>query len=142
LIQIYECLCDETRLRILNLLNDGPLCVSHLQEVMNEPQVKISKHLAYLKSKDIVRSQRHRNMMIYHLPIEGNPQLEVNLRCLRECVRTVPVFINDKEKLYRLMAKNDWLTDVVSSKGLPVSKFSRRPRKRSGALASSAPEKK
>ena len=129
LIQIYECLCDETRLRILNLLNDGPLCVCHLQEIMGEPQVKISKHLAYLKTKDIVRARRYRNMMIYHLPIEGNEQLEVNLLCLRECVKTVPAFVTDKEKLYRLLAKNDWLTDVVASKGLPASKFSRRSRK-------------
>jgi ArsR family transcriptional regulator len=126
LIRIYECLCDETRLRILNLLNDGPLCVCHLQEIMEEPQVKISKHLAYLKTKGIVAARRYRNMMIYHLPIEGSPQLEVNLACLRECVRTVPVFIQDKEKLFKCLAKNDWLTDVATSKGLAASRFASR----------------
>jgi ArsR family transcriptional regulator len=128
LIRIYECLCDETRLRILNLLNDGPLCVCHLQDIMDESQVKISKHLAYLKTKGVVGAKRYRNMMLYHLPIEGSPQLEVNLACLRECVRTVPVFIQDKEKLFRLLAKNDWLTDVSASKGVPASRFSRRQR--------------
>lgn len=138
LIQIYECLCDETRLRILNLLNDGPLCVCHLQEILDEPQVKVSKHLAYLKSKDIVRARRHRNMMIYHLPIEGNEQLEVNLLCLRECVKAVPVFVNDKEKLYRVLAKNDWLTDVVAFNGLPPSKFTRRVKKTRSPLLSPA----
>jgi ArsR family transcriptional regulator len=138
LIRIYECLCDETRLRILNLLNDGPLCVCHLQDIMGESQVKISKHLSYLKTKGIVGARRYRNMMIYHLPIEGSPQLEVNLACLRECVRTVPVFIADKEKLFRLLAKNDWLTDVASSKGLPASRFSRRSRPQAKKLLSSA----
>ncbi len=46
LIQIYQCLCDETRLRILHLLQDGELCVCHFQQILEEPQVKISKHLA------------------------------------------------------------------------------------------------
>ena len=45
LIQIYQCLCDPTRLRILHLLTQTPLCVCHFQEIFNEPQVKISKHL-------------------------------------------------------------------------------------------------
>ena len=40
LVQIYHCFCDRTRLRILNLLCEGPLCVCHFQELLNEPQVK------------------------------------------------------------------------------------------------------
>jgi len=38
LIQIYQCLCDQTRLRILNLLGEGPLCVCHFQEILGEPR--------------------------------------------------------------------------------------------------------
>ena len=48
LVPIYQCLCDRTRLRILNLLDSGPLCVCHFQTLLKEGQVKISKHLAYL----------------------------------------------------------------------------------------------
>lgn len=54
LVQIYECLCDQARLRILNALSGGPLCVCHLQEILGERQVKISKHLGYLKRHGIV----------------------------------------------------------------------------------------
>jgi hypothetical protein len=46
LIRICQCFCDETRLRILNLL-----CVCHFQSILDEPQVKIFKHLLYLKTK-------------------------------------------------------------------------------------------
>jgi ArsR family transcriptional regulator, arsenate/arsenite/antimonite-responsive transcriptional repressor len=45
LVQIYQCLCDETRLRLLHLLLQGPLCVFHFQAVLGEPQAKISRHL-------------------------------------------------------------------------------------------------
>ena len=58
LIQIYQCFCDRTRLRILNLLAQGPLCVCHFQEILGEPQVKISKHLGYLKEREIVVAER------------------------------------------------------------------------------------
>ena len=35
LIQIYRCLCDKNRLRIVHLLKQGPLCVCHFQTVLN-----------------------------------------------------------------------------------------------------------
>ena len=54
LVSIYQCLCDHTRLRILHALTGGPLCVCHLQEILGEPQVKVSKHLAYLKQHGMV----------------------------------------------------------------------------------------
>ena len=51
LIVIYQCLCDETRLRILNLLaSTDQLCVCHFQRLLNKTQVQISKHLSYLKA--------------------------------------------------------------------------------------------
>ena len=37
LVQIYECLCDATRLRLLNVLAQGPLCVCHFQEILDDP---------------------------------------------------------------------------------------------------------
>jgi len=68
LVTLYECLCDMTRLRILNLLQNGPLCVCHIQDILDEPQVKVSKHLGYLKSRDVVTASREGNWMIYALP--------------------------------------------------------------------------
>ena len=69
LVKIYECLCDATRLRLLNLLLQGPLCVCHIQAVLGEPQVKISKHLGYLKARGLVTVRRQGNWMIYALPV-------------------------------------------------------------------------
>jgi ArsR family transcriptional regulator len=99
LIQIYQCLCDQTRLRILNLLVEGPLCVCHFQEILAEPQVKISKHLAYLKTHGMVEARREANWMIYRLPDQPSRELKANLACLQDCAREEPVFRNDREKL-------------------------------------------
>lgn len=101
LIRIYQCLCDETRLRILNLLAEGPLCVCHFQEILQEPQVKISKHLAYLKSHGMVEARREANWMIYRLPARPSPELKANLACLQDCARENARLRRDSAKLRR-----------------------------------------
>ena len=101
LVQIYQCLCDPTRLRILHLLSQGPLCVCHFQEVLDEPQVKISKHLAYLKANGLVEARRDPNWMIYSLPARRSRELKANLACLQDCVEEDPVFQRDAERLRR-----------------------------------------
>jgi ArsR family transcriptional regulator len=102
LIEIYQCFCDRTRLRILHLLTKSPLCVCHFQEILGEPQVKISKHLAYLRSRKMVSTQREQNWIIYSLPERRADELEKNLRCLQDCVQTDPIFKRDLHKLTRL----------------------------------------
>lgn len=102
LIQIYECFCDRTRLRMLHLLTVSPLCVCHFQCILGEPQVKVSKHLAYLRSRKMVVAIREGNWMIYSLPQKCASELENNLRCLRDCVRSDAIFRRDLKKLAAL----------------------------------------
>lgn len=105
LIRIYQCLCDETRLRILNLLRDGELCVCHFQEILGEPQVKISKHLAYLRKNGLVESRKEANWVIYQLPTKPSHELSANLACLQECVTGNAIFSRDTEKRRKLVTK-------------------------------------
>jgi ArsR family transcriptional regulator, arsenate/arsenite/antimonite-responsive transcriptional repressor len=105
LVRIYECLCDRTRLRILGLLLRGPLCVCHLQAVLGEPQVKVSKHLRYLKSRGLVGVTKSANWRVYHLPARRPRELERNLRCLQDCVGEDPAFRRDAAKLARSRAR-------------------------------------
>ena len=102
LIQIYQCFCDRTRLRVLHLLTQSPLCVCHFQEILDEPQVKISKHLAYLRQRGIVQVERDGNWIIYSLPKKRAPELETNLQCLQDCVQSEKIFARDLTKLSRL----------------------------------------
>ena len=103
LITVYQCLCDETRLRILSLLSVAPLCVCHLQRVLGKPQVIVSQHLAYLRDRKMVAVRRYRQWMIYSLPPSPPPGLEANLKCLQDCVQTEPFFKRDRAKLKKLM---------------------------------------
>lgn len=104
LVKIYECLCDVTRLRLLHVLARGPLCVCHFQAVLGEPQVKISKHLGYLRGRGLVTARREGNWMIYALPeaARRSPELAANLACLQDCVRENAVFKRDLARLAKL----------------------------------------
>ncbi len=105
LVKIYECLCDRTRLRILNLLCSGPLCVCHVQEILREPQVKISRHLNYLRARDMVAVQREANWMVYSLPEERSRELDANLACLQDCARDDKLIIRDNARLEKVRAR-------------------------------------
>ncbi len=107
LVQIYQCLCDPTRLRILHLLTQTPLCVCHFQDILDEPQVKISKHLAYLRERGMVVAEREQNWMIYSLPKKRDAELDANLKCLQDCVQTDPAFKRDLRNLEKVRAKSD-----------------------------------
>lgn len=107
LIAIYKCLCDETRLRILNLLSVSPLCVCHLQDVLGKSQVTISQHLAYLRQRGMVKARRQQQWMIYTLPDRPPVELEANLKCLQDCAQTEPVFRKDRQILRRVLGNRD-----------------------------------
>lgn len=81
-VSFYHALSDGTRLRIINLIRQGPLCVCHIQEILGEPQVKVSKHLAILKAAGLVEARREANWMIYSLPEKRPALLSANLECL------------------------------------------------------------
>lgn len=103
LTRLHAALSDETRLRILNLLSRGPLCVCHLMSVLDEPQVKISKHLAVLREAGLLESHRHGHWMIYRF-VEPPPEfLRVNLTLFAD----EPVLKTDAEALRRHLARLD-----------------------------------
>ena len=109
LVKIYECLCDPTRLRLLHVLAQGPVCVCHFQAVLGEPQVKISKHLAYLRARGLVGCERQGNWVIYALPAKPSRELQANLACLQDCARGHPVFKRDLARLKQIEPSCAWV---------------------------------
>lgn len=79
----FLALADKTRLRLLNLMRDGEICVCFFTEVLGESQPKISRHLAYLRNAGLVEARRDGKWMHYRI-IE--PENEVAKRVLREAL--------------------------------------------------------
>ena len=127
LVEIYRCLCDENRLRIVHLLKQGPLCVCHFQTILKLPQVTISKHLAYLREHGLAESHRHEQWMIYRLPVAASPELHLQLACLQDCVQTHPVFKEDLKRLAGIESECCWIEGVLPP--APAVKPSRKKQK-------------
>ncbi|WP_444922195.1 metalloregulator ArsR/SmtB family transcription factor [Microbulbifer sp. CnH-101-G] len=73
-VQFYKCLADETRLRTLLLIShEEELCVCELTAAMRLSQPKISRHLALLRSADLLQDRRQGQWVFYRInPALGN----------------------------------------------------------------------
>jgi ArsR family transcriptional regulator, arsenate/arsenite/antimonite-responsive transcriptional repressor len=65
--QFFRALADHTRLRLINLLVRGTLCVCDLQRILDEPQSTVSRHLAYLKNAVLITDRRDGVRIFYAL---------------------------------------------------------------------------
>ena len=63
----FASLADRTRLRLLNLMGDSEMCVCYFVEVIEAPQPKISRHLAYLRRAGIVAARREGTWVHYRV---------------------------------------------------------------------------
>lgn len=58
-------LAHPTRLKILMILDKSECCVKHLWECLGMEQAGVSQHLAVLKNRGIIKSNRSKTKMIY-----------------------------------------------------------------------------
>lgn len=77
---LFLALADQTRLRILNLMRRGEVCVCFFVEVLGESQPKISRHLAYLRNAEIVEARRDGKWMHYKIIVPENEHAALILR--------------------------------------------------------------
>ena len=63
----FSALADRTRLRLLNLLRGGEVCVCFFAGTLGTNNPKISRHLSYLKRAGLVSSRRDGKWMHYSL---------------------------------------------------------------------------
>ena len=67
LARLFAALADPTRLRLLNLMAGREVCVCYFVAILQQPQPKISRHLAYLRSAGIVSARREGKWMHYRI---------------------------------------------------------------------------
>lgn len=98
---IFRAFSDRTRLRIMNLLVGGEICVCDLIDVLDLPQAKVSRHLAYLRRAELVDTRRDGQWIYYRLARPENAFHRKMLECLRCCLAEVPELEVDRARLER-----------------------------------------
>ncbi|MHC1746095.1 MAG: ArsR/SmtB family transcription factor [Negativicutes bacterium] len=67
LVKLFKVLGDETRLRILNLLNYSELCVCEITYALSATQSNISRHLGKLTDANFVISSKKAQWVSYKI---------------------------------------------------------------------------
>jgi ArsR family transcriptional regulator len=98
----FRAFSDQTRLRILHLLQGGELCVGDLVEIINVPQPTASRHLAYLRRAGLVQT-RKRGAWTFYLLTPARTLFEKKLmECLTNCFDEVPEIQKDATRAAKL----------------------------------------
>ena len=96
---MFRAFSDRTRLRILALLRAGETCVCDLQSVLDVPQPKVSRHLAYLRKAGLVKVRRDGLWNYYTLSPARNAFHAKLLDCLACCFADVPGLATDAARM-------------------------------------------
>ncbi len=67
LLNIFKALSDETRIRILKLLEEGELCVCDIVTALDMIQPKVSFHLCVLKDAGLIKDRKQGKWIHYSL---------------------------------------------------------------------------
>lgn len=67
LIQILKALGEESRIRILNILIDGELCVGEIEYILGMSQSNASRHLNKLFYLQIIKCEKKSQWVFYKL---------------------------------------------------------------------------
>lgn len=100
--RLFRALSDETRLRILNLLRSGELCVCDIVAALEVPQPTASRHLAYLRQAGLVTVRKEGVWCYYRIAPPSDP-FEIRLRKCVECCADLPRFANDLKQLKKIV---------------------------------------
>jgi ArsR family transcriptional regulator len=101
MIDLFKALSDETRLRILAILLQGPLCVCEVQDYLHLTQSNVSRHLNLLRKVGILKSYKNAQWVYYEMDeafIENNKDLYIYL--LKK-LKILPSYESDSRRCKR-----------------------------------------
>lgn len=95
----FSALADKTRLRLLNLLRDGEVCVCFFAGTLRTNNPKISRHLSYLKRASLVSARRDGKWVHYTLTRPPDPAAAGIFDATMKMLESDPEMKKDRERL-------------------------------------------
>ena len=118
LVQITKALSDETRIRILNLLNEGDLCVCELESLLDLNQSNASRHLNKLTNAKILHYYKKAKYVYYRLVQDTLKEYPFIIELLNNELCKIEQCNNDMEKLKKYKDSGITCDDLKQSKAL------------------------
>jgi len=95
----FSALADRTRLRLLNLLRDGEVCVCFFAGSLGTNNPKISRHLSYLKRAGLVNARRDGKWMHYSISTPDDPRAAQVFKATLKMLAGDPEMELDRERM-------------------------------------------
>ncbi len=118
LVAVFKALSDETRLRIIKLLEEGELCVCDIVAALDIVQPKVSFHLSALKEAGLIKDRKQGRWIHYSL---NEKDLFRRMLILSACERMDgAVTAADRKRLGAFLEDKD-----SENKIIPIKQISR-----------------
>jgi ArsR family transcriptional regulator len=114
LVPLFKALSDETRLRIIKLLEHGELCVCDIVAALDMVQPKVSFHLSTLKEAGFIKDKKQGRWIHYSL---NDKDLFRRMLILSACERMRDGAISaDRKRLEAFLADKEQGGKVIALK--------------------------
>ncbi len=98
--KIFKALSDESRLRILKMLQAKSLCVCEIQDILGLATSTVSKHLSILRDAGFLIEEKDGKWVNYMInPHPKDPRISSILSSLDFWISNEELIISDKEKI-------------------------------------------
>ena len=103
--EVFQCLADPTRLRLLNvLLHTGEICVCELVHALRLPQYGVSRHLQKLVGAGLLQGRRQGKWIYYRIDRKLEPYQRALLRAVAQLGAERKDFAEDLERAGRRLS--------------------------------------
>ena len=112
ILNVFKALSEETRLRIMKLLEDGELCVCDIVAALDMIQPKVSFHLGVLKKAGLIKDRKQGKWIHYRID-DSNMFRRFLLLSVFERVREESVK-DDRKRLKNFLKDKSEKSNVIS----------------------------
>jgi ArsR family transcriptional regulator len=113
--RLFRGFADPTRLRVLNVLAAGELCVCDIVEILGLPQPTVSRHLAYLRRCGLVEATREWKFARYRLAQTDHAVQSNLIACVRSCFAGIQTLDDERRAAAARVADREMnpVTDAI-----------------------------
>jgi len=104
---LFKAFADPTRLRILNVLVAGELCVCDIVTILGLPQPMVSRHLALLRNAALVEVTREWKYAHYRLAGPANTVHRTLINCVRSCFAGIDSLDRERDLASRRLKERE-----------------------------------
>jgi len=115
----FAALADKTRLRLLNLMRGGEVCVCFFAETLETNNPKISRHLSYLNRASLVNKRRDGKWVYYRINEPNDKNASDIFNATLKMFDEDPQMASDRKRLISVCCPPD---DFVTIQGRAAMK--------------------